>query len=116
MAMSPHTRASYGKRLAGVMLAAGLVMPATQTDTSETRGTKLGHTRISVHRNDDGTLKRGPRNQVETSNWSGYAIANFSTGELYTAAQANWTVPKVSYEPPPAVCHLVYRRGRTSKS
>jgi hypothetical protein len=74
---------------------------------------KFEHARVNVHRNDDGSLKRGPRNQVETSNWSGYAVANSSTGELYSAAQASWSVPTVSYKPPPPVCHSVYIRGST---
>jgi Peptidase A4 family len=100
----------FGKQLAGFILAAALVMPATRSDTP---GTKPEHARVHVHRNDDGSLKRGLRNQMETSNWSGYAVANFSTGELYSAAQASWTVPAVSYNPMPPVCHSVFIRGST---
>jgi Peptidase A4 family len=108
--MSSHRRASYGKRLAGVMLAAGLVMPAVQSDTPGPFGSDSRHARIRAHRNDDGTLKRGVRNEVETSNWSGYAIANFSTGTVYTGAKASWSVPKVSYKSPPPVCHTIEMR------
>jgi hypothetical protein len=103
--MFTQRSASYGKRLAAVMLAAGLVVPATQRDTPGPLGTDFGHARIRPHRNDDGTLKRGPRNEIETSNWSGYAVANFATDAVYTAAQASWSVPKVSYVSSPQVCH-----------
>jgi Peptidase A4 family len=115
MAMALQRVSLFGKQLAGVVLAAGLVMPATRSDTPAPPGMTLEHARVNVHRNDDGSLKRGLRNQVETSNWSGYAVANFSTGELYSAAQASWMVPTVSYKPPPPVCHSVYIRGATQQ-
>jgi hypothetical protein len=108
--MPTHRRASYRKRLAGLMLAAGLVMPAMQSDTPGPFGSDSRHARIRAHRNDDGTLKRGLRNEVETSNWSGYAIANFSTETVYTGAKASWTVPQVSYKTPPPVCHTIKMR------
>lgn len=65
----------------------------------------VSHSRISVHRDTNGTLKQGPRNEIETSNWSGYAVGNFETGATYTQAQATWTVDKVAYVTPPPVCH-----------
>jgi hypothetical protein len=113
--MATQKRALYGKRLAAIMLAAALVMAAAPSATPGPFETDLGHARISVHRGDDGGLKRGPRNELESSNWSGYALANFSTGELYTAAQASWTVPKVSYQTPPPVCQPVTTRGRITQ-
>jgi Peptidase A4 family len=111
--MSTRRHALFGKRLAAIILAAGLVMAATPSDAPDPFRTDLGHARIAVHRGDDGSLARGSRNEVESSNWSGYAVANFSTGQLYTAAQASWTVPKVSYQTPPPVCHTVTMRGST---
>jgi len=102
-----------GKRLAGVIVAAGLIMLGARSGRPEQLGTDLGHARISVHRSEDGSLKRGPRNEVETSNWSGYAVANFSSGQAYTSAQASWSVPKVSYRTPPPVCHTMTIRGFT---
>jgi hypothetical protein len=111
--MLTQSHVSYGKRLAGVMLAAGLIMPAMQSDTPGPLGTDFRHARIRAHRSDDGTLKRGLRNEVETSNWSGYVVANFSTGTVYTAAQASWSVPKVSYKTPPPVCHTIEMRRFT---
>ncbi|HEV2546968.1 MAG TPA: G1 family glutamic endopeptidase [Stellaceae bacterium] len=68
------------------------------------------HSRISVHRDSNGLPKLGPRNEIETSNWSGYAIANFESGAAYTQAQATWTVTKVFYTAPPPVCHT-YKFG-----
>lgn len=113
--MSKQRHASYAKRVAGFVLAAGLVITAAQSDTAAPFGTPdAGHSRIRPQYNDDGTLKRGPRNEVETSNWSGYAVANFSTQVAYTAAQASWTVPEVSYKNPPAVCHTM-QIGRTTQ-
>jgi hypothetical protein len=50
-----------------------------------------------VNRNDDGSLKRGPHYQIDTSNWSGYAVANFQTSRKYTSAQSTWVVPAVTY-------------------
>jgi Peptidase A4 family len=55
------------------------------------------HGPVEVNRNDDGSLKRGPHYQIDTSNWSGYAIANFQTGKKYTSAQSTWVVPTVTY-------------------
>ncbi len=55
------------------------------------------HAPVQVRRTDDGRVKRGLRNQLYTSNWSGYAVAHFETGQTYTSAQGTWTVPSVSY-------------------
>jgi hypothetical protein len=62
------------------------------------------HSPIHARRTDDGHLLRGPRNEVATENWSGYAVASFETSSskstvYYTSASATWTVPKVSYLP-----------------
>jgi len=46
-----------------------------------------------------GQLRRGVREQIETSNWSGYAVARFQTGTDYTSASGAWTVPSVSNAP-----------------
>jgi Peptidase A4 family len=95
---------AYGKRLAGITLAASLLLAVAQTDTAAFRASDIGYAPITVHRNDDGSLKRTRRNQIETSNWSGYAVANFATNAIYTGAQASWTVPAVTYQQPPGVC------------
>ena len=58
----------------------------------------ITHAPIQVHRNDDGSLARGRNLEIETGNWSGYAVANFETRKTYTAAQATWTVPAVTFD------------------
>ncbi|HXQ53579.1 MAG TPA: G1 family glutamic endopeptidase [Stellaceae bacterium] len=109
-------RISYCKQFAGFVLSAGLLMVTAQTQAPVLLGpSQIDHARIAVHRADDGSIKRGVRNEMETSNWSGYALANFSTGATYTAAQLSWTVPKVSYVKPPPVCHVI-KIGRKTET
>jgi hypothetical protein len=55
------------------------------------------HGPIQVHRLDDGRLERGPRNEFNTSNWSGYAIGSYQNGSKYTSAGATWAVPTVTF-------------------
>jgi Peptidase A4 family len=86
------------------------VLAAPTVDPTRDAPLRAAHSRIAVHRDTNGSLKQGPRNEVETSNWSGYAIANFESGSIYTEAQATWTVTKVSYVKPPPTCH-VYNFG-----
>jgi hypothetical protein len=57
------------------------------------------HGVINPHRHADGTLKRGPRNEFYSGNWSGYAVATYQTGQTYSSASATWQVPSVSYAP-----------------
>jgi len=97
--------------LAGIALLGGIAGSAPQSAADQIP--LIAHARVAPHRADDGSLRRGPHNEVDTSNWSGYEVANFQTGETYTAASASWTVPKVSYVAPPPVCHT-YRYGRQS--
>jgi hypothetical protein len=58
----------------------------------------IKHAPVQVLRNDDGSLARGRHGEITTSNWSGYALAHFETGQTYTAAQASWTVPSVIFD------------------
>ena len=101
---SPRRAASYACALALAMVAA----PAPQS--SRDAPLLVSHSRIAVHRDSNGMPKLGPRNEVQTSNWSGYAIANFESGASYNQAQATWTVTSVSYTAPPPVCHT-YKFG-----
>jgi hypothetical protein len=85
--------------LAAIGLAGPPSMPAPQPPRPAQHGV------ISPHRHADGTLKRGLRNEVDTENWSGFAVANYQTGQTYSSAAATWQVPSVSYTPyngPPA--------------
>ena len=55
------------------------------------------HAPIQVHRNPNGTPARGLRNELQSSNWSGYEVAYYQTGQKYTSAQLTWVVPTVFY-------------------
>src|SRR5262245_36535747 len=48
---------------------------------------------VNPHRNPDGRLARGLHNQISTGNWSGYAVTDYQTGQVYTSAAATWQVP-----------------------
>ena len=53
---------------------------------------------MHLHRHGDGTPKRGIRHQMQSENWSGYAVATHNTGvSAYTSATATWAVPTVAY-------------------
>jgi hypothetical protein len=54
---------------------------------------------INPHRHADGTLRRGPRNEMYNDQWSGFAVATYQTGQTYSSASATWQVPSVSYVP-----------------
>src|SRR5579871_2272822 len=98
--------------ISGALVTVGLLVPIAQSDTSTSfRMAVPSHGRISVRRNDDGSLKLGLRNAVETSNWSGYSLENFSTGQTYSSASASWTVPKVTFQEPAQTCHTLHERG-----
>jgi peptidase A4-like protein len=94
--VGPHTLfasgASYVSTAFGWAAAAGAAR-AGERGTPSLRT----HGPIQVHRLDDGSLARGPRNEFSTSNWSGYAIGSFQTGQKYTSASATWSVPAVAF-------------------
>lgn len=106
------SRRWVGATILGLIL---LIPPMSWQASGGAFATGVGHPRIRTLRNSDGSLKLGPKNQVETENWSGYAVANFATEATYTGAAASWSVPAVSYAAPPPVCHLVFSRGRISE-
>ena len=84
------------------VLAAGVALGALayQGDTpAPDRTGPLKHAPVQVRRNDDGTVKRERHGEIATSNWAGYAAAQFETRQTYTAAQATWTVPTLIFDP-----------------
>jgi len=87
------------KELFGFLGAVAIAITGSPGDTPAGGPSIRAHAPIQVRRNDDGTVARGPRNEVVTSNWSGFALANFETGQFYTAAQATWKVPAVTFDP-----------------
>ncbi|TAN29543.1 MAG: hypothetical protein EPN30_02215 [Actinomycetota bacterium] len=50
-------------------------------------------------RNPNGSIAHNSKNQVYTTNWSGYAVAKYATGSSYTSATASWVVPTVAAVP-----------------
>ncbi|HEV2546051.1 MAG TPA: G1 family glutamic endopeptidase [Stellaceae bacterium] len=104
----------YSRRATRLALALAVAAVAPSATKSTIDAPVLvSHSRIQPHRDTDGTLKRGPLNEIQTSNWSGYAVSNSETGNSYPQAQATWTVNKVSYVTPPPTCH-VFRFGKHS--
>lgn len=59
----------------------------------------IRHGPINPHRHADGSLKRGVRNEISTGNWSGFAVANYQTGKIYSFASATWQIPSITYAP-----------------
>ena len=96
----------FPRRAVGLTLALAVgVVAAPTVKLAPDAPLLVSHSRIQPHRDTDGTLKRGPSNELMDSNWSGYASPNFETHTTYTQAQATWTVTKVSYVRPPPTCH-----------
>jgi hypothetical protein len=87
-------------RLAGIVtiVAAAILVQSSDRPISGDPSL-IVHGPIQPHRNDDGSLARGKRNEVDTSNWSGYAVAKFETGQTYLGATATWTVPTATFQP-----------------
>lgn len=50
-------------------------------------------------RDPGGRVIRNTKQQMVSTNWSGYAVAGFQTGKTYTSATATWVVPSVVSDP-----------------
>jgi hypothetical protein len=83
---------------AALVWATSLAVGALSTGPASPVAALAGHP-MHPHRAPDGTPLRTARDQLVSSNWSGYAVAHYQTGKTYTAASAIWTVPAVT--PPP---------------
>ena len=87
------------KRLAALAVTAAVATVTYQSYQGNGPGLQVAsqvtHAPVQVRRLSDGSLERGLRNETVTSNWSGYAVANFQTNAAYTSALATWTVPTV---------------------
>lgn len=55
----------------------------------------MKHAPVEVVRDRNGNALRTSDGQYMSSNWSGYILPKFQTGDAYTAAQATWAVPGV---------------------
>lgn len=83
------------RRIAGVFLLSVLALPANPRLPAPP--VAVMHSRVNVIHNSDGSLQLGLNNTPLSYNWSGYSLARFATGQLYTSASASWTVPEVSF-------------------
>lgn len=54
------------------------------------------HGEFIPRRGPDGTAMRGPHDTLQSSNWSGYAVPSYATGQKYTSASGTWIVPTVA--------------------
>lgn len=100
--MKPPFIASTGIALLLATVAVGPV--ADRSAPPQHPSLLVKHSPIQPRRNEDGSLKRGLREEVATENWSGYAVASFETSTpqnavYYYKASGWWTIPKVSYAP-----------------
>lgn len=48
---------------------------------------------VSPVRTPDGRVARGLHDSLVSSNWSGYTVARYATGNSYTSASSTWVVP-----------------------
>jgi hypothetical protein len=78
--------------------AAGLVAWQSAPDTF-LPVPRVKHSPVDILRNPDATPARGSRNQMMTSNWSGYVSAQYMSGnpQPFTSAQMTWVVPRARY-------------------
>src|SRR5271163_3713969 len=80
--------------LCATLFAAGVASSPAVAQTNQSSGWVKQHWPMRPHLIADGSFKR-LRNQVETSNWSGYAV---TAGSPYTSASVIWQVPNVTYD------------------
>ncbi len=92
------TRAGAVFSAAGLAVALGSGAFLSPAGVGAAAGVGFGRP-VAPIRGPGGAALRGPLNQIETSNWSGYAVANFETGATYTGASGTWTVPPAQVAP-----------------
>lgn len=82
-----------------IVVAIAVLAVTSSAGLHQTALTGVKHAPVHVKRNPDGTPAHGLRNEWVSSNWSGYELANFQTGQKYTQAKMTWVVPAVQYGP-----------------
>lgn len=92
------TRAGAVFSAAGLAVALGSGAFLSPAGVGTAAGVGFGRP-VAPIRGPGGAALRGPLNQIETSNWSGYAVANFETSATYTGASGTWTVPTAQAAP-----------------
>jgi len=89
---------SWRERVAALAVLATVGLAPAPAQAEQPSAPSLTYHRpIETQRRDDGTLARGLHSETLTSNWSGYAIAQYQTGQYYTWVQATWVVPAVTF-------------------
>ncbi len=88
--------------IAIVVLAVTLTSVSSLAEASEPIHLR-SHAVIHVLRDYYGNALRSGAQQstVSSTNWSGYVLPNFETGQTYTAASATWIIPTVSFQDAP---------------
>ncbi len=89
-------------RLAAVIAFVVTTIAAGETATSGDGRIAPSHPGVRHHpmrpmRDNTGAMMRGARHEAQTTNWSGYFVAQYQTGQSYTSAQGTWTVPTSSF-------------------
>ncbi len=77
--------------LASALMVSGLALAAGTAPAAMISGHP-----VSPLRTPDGRVVRGSHDQMYSSNWSGYALTQYATGQQYTSAAGTWTVPTVA--------------------
>jgi len=73
----------------------GLASPSAYAESSKTLAK---YALVSVVRDADGRPLMTEDGRYVSSNWSGYVLPSFKTGDTYTSVQATWIVPDVPFE------------------
>lgn len=106
--------AAFGKGFFGIATLLLLMSPTSSHPRSISP--TVTHNTLNVIRNGDGSVKLALNNSPMSYNWSGYALANFATGQIYTTASASWVVPKVSFARTATSCQPVTGWGFSTKT
>jgi len=92
--------------LALALVGSPLMAEAGQSRLDSNRAAVAGATHAPIQvipEPSTGAALRTSEGRLTSSNWSGYVLPKFATGELYTSAQATWVVPTVVFKKKPAV-------------
>lgn len=73
----------------GLFLSINTIIPTNSQVVS-------AHKVIIPKRGPTGVVLRGEHNSLESTNWSGYALAHYLTGQTYNSASATWIVPTIA--------------------
>ncbi|HUZ93016.1 MAG TPA: G1 family glutamic endopeptidase [Candidatus Paceibacterota bacterium] len=80
--------------LASTFVVAGIALTASAAPAA-----MVSNHPVSPVRTPGGRVVRGPHDSLVSSNWSGYVVAKYATGQSYTSASSTWTVPAAAVPP-----------------